>query len=169
MGTIKIILLTIIFILSIMIGMMLSSKYRNRVKELKEMKTALSIMKTKIQYTYEPIPEIFDELGQTQNKAISELFKEAKSNMQKKSVAQAWEESINNTQTSLKEEDKQVLKGLGKLLGKTDVEGQLSQISLTDQFLDTQIEKAEKEKEKNEKLYKTLGFVMGCTIVIILI
>ena len=30
-------------------------------------------------------------------------------------------------------------------------------------------EKAEKEKEKNEKLYKTLGTVVGLAIVIILI
>lgn len=32
-----------------------------------------------------------------------------------------------------------------------------------------QIEKAEKEKAKNEKLYKTLGTVIGLAIVIILI
>ena len=62
---------------------------------------------------------------------------------------------------SLNEEDKNVVKNLGKLLGKTDIEGQLSQIDLTLSFLDGQIEKAEKEKEKNEKLYKTLGVMTG--------
>ena len=166
---IKIFLLISVFFISIMIGLMMAAKFRNREKELKEMKSAISIMKTKIQYTYEPIPQIFEDLSHTDNIAISNLFQTAKMKMKTESVEESWEKSINETPTSLKEEDKVVLKGLGKLLGKTDVEGQLSQITLTTQFLDTQIEKAEKEKEKNEKLYKTLGFVIGCTIVIILI
>ena len=55
------------------------------------------------------------------------------------------------------------------MLGKTDLEGQVTQINLTCEFLDKQIEKAEEERKKNEKLYKTLGTVIGMAIVIILI
>lgn len=39
---------------------------------------------------------------------------------------------------------------------------------MTEDFLDEQIKKAEKEMNKNEKLYRTLGMVLGLTIVIIL-
>ena len=53
-------------------------------------------------------------------------------------------------------EDKEVLKGLSKLLGKTDINGQINEIKLVSNFLDTQIQIAQKEKEKNEKMYKTL-------------
>ena len=48
---------------------------------------------------------------------------------------------------------------------KTDLEGQVSEIKLVQDFLNTQIEMAEKEKQKNEKLYKTLGGVIGLAIV----
>ena len=62
---------------------------------------------------------------------------------------------------NLNKEDKDVIKGLGKLLGKTDVDGQISQLNLITEFLNTQIEQAEAEREKGEKLYKKLGVISG--------
>lgn len=53
--------------------------------------------------------------------------------------------------------------------GQTDVEGQVSQIEVTKSFIDMQIDKAEEERKKNEKLYKTLGITVGLAIVIVLI
>ena len=54
-------------------------------------------------------------------------------------------------------------------MGQTDVEGQVSEIEVTQKFLDMQIEEAEEEKKKNQKMYKTLGIVFGLVFVIILI
>ena len=63
----------------------------------------------------------------------------------------------------------QELEQTNLLLGKTDVDGQISQIEQTSEFLNNQIEKAEAERVKNEKLYKTLGIVSGAGLVILLI
>ena len=81
----------------------------------------------------------------------------------------AWNESIYNSNTNLLPKDKEVLNGLGKLLGQTDIEGQINQIKLVDDFLNIQIQEANEAKNKNEKLYRTLGMVAGLGIVIILI
>lgn len=153
---IKFISLISILILSSYVGIIISNKYKNRVIELKEMKKALNIFETKIKYTYEPVPDIFVEISGNLNKNIGEIFKTASSNMKNETAKDAWIEAINNSKNSMNKEDLEVIKGLGKLLGKTDIEGQVSQIELTDKFVDSQIEKAEKEYEKNEKLYKTL-------------
>ena len=69
----------------------------------------------------------------------------------------------------MKTEDKQTIKTLSKLLGSTDTDGQISQIEVTETFLEKQIREAEEEKQKNEKLYKKLGATIGLAIVIILI
>ena len=58
---------------------------------------------------------------------------------------------------------------LGKTLGKTDKEGQISEIELVSQFLNKQILVAEEIRNKNEKMYKTLGVTIGLTLVIIFI
>ena len=49
------------------------------------------------------------------------------------------------------------------------MEGQLNQIEMTSDFLDKQIRKAEIQKDKSEKMYRTLGMIMGMLIVIILV
>lgn len=166
---IKGILLLAILLASSYIGFLISDKYKRRVEELKEIKKGLHIFETKIRYTGEPIPEIFSELSMNLDKNIGKLFKDASHRMQEKTAKDAWQEAINNLKTSMTKEDKEVLKGLGKLLGKTDIEGQVSQIDLTSNFMDSQIEKAEKELLKNDKLYRTLGVVSGLALVIILI
>ena len=84
--------------------------------------------------------------------------------MKSLSAKLAWEKAVEESKTSMKKEDIDVVKGLGKLLGKTDLEGQVSQIELTNKFLDEQIEIAQKDYLKNEKLYKTLRRSFGLSI-----
>lgn len=58
MEILKYIILFFIFGTTSFIGILISKKYSNRVKELQEMKSALSMFESKIKFTYEPIPEI---------------------------------------------------------------------------------------------------------------
>ena len=61
------------------------------------------------------------------------------------------------------------MQNLGRLLGQTDLDGQLSEIEVVNDFLTAQLENASEERRKNEKMYRTLGLVTGLTIAIILI
>ena len=166
---IKLFILFLIFLSSLKAGKIIAKKYSNRVDNLKEMKNALNMFLTKIKFTYESVPETFNEIGNNINGDIGKIFRNASEIMKEKSAKDAWEEVVDKTGTSLTKEDKSIIKNLGRMLGKTDLEGQVSEIKLVQDFLNTQIEIAEKEKQKNEKLYKTLGGVVGLAIVIILV
>lgn len=166
---VKCIILILILGICTTIGMTISQKYKKRELELKEIKTALNMFKSKIKYTYDPIPDTFMEISENFSCNISNIFKAASIKMKEESAGEAWNNAINTTYTNMNNEDKNVLKSLSKMLGKTDLEGQLKEIELTDNFLNYQIEKAEIERQKNEKLYKTLGVVAGIGFVIILI
>lgn len=89
--------------------------------------------------------------------------------MKTQSAGEAWKNALEESKTNLKEEDIKVLKNLSKLLGKTDIDGQLSEIELIEKFIEEQITNAEEEQKKNEKLYKSLGILAGIAIAIILI
>ena len=168
MIVIKIIILLGIFILSIYIGMLISNKYTDRAEELKNIKSALNIFETKIRYTYETIPEAFKEISkQFDGKKVGELFKTAVEELKENTAGMAWKNAIEKTNLSINMEDKNVIEDLSKTLGSTDIQGQISQIELTQNFLDKQIENAEIEKSKNAKMYKTLGGIVGLMIVII--
>ena len=164
-----ILILMMILFSSSYIGILIANKYQSRVKELKEMKSFLAIFSTKIKLTYEPIPQIFEELGNKENSNISYIFKIASEKMKELSAGEAWIKSLEIQNTSLKKEDIEVLKSLSNLLGKVDLEGQVSEIELVDNFLDKQIENAEEESRKNQKMYKTLGVTVGLAMVIVLI
>ncbi len=165
----KIILLIFIIIGSSLIGILFSKKYSNREKELKEMKSALNIFSTKIKFTYETIPNIFLEISNKVGGNVGQIFARASSRMKEESAGDAWVNSFSDVQNNLLEEDIVILKNLGRLLGQTDVEGQISEIEVVNKFLETQLENAKNAKIKNEKMYRTLGIVSGLTIAIILI
>ncbi len=163
--------LTLILILSstTYIGILISKKYLNRVKDLKEMKNALNMFSTKIKFTYEPIPQTFKEISQKTKPNISNIFKNVCEKMNTGNVGKAWEEALEESNTNMTKEDIEVLKNLSNLLGKVDIEGQVNEVELVENFLDTQIELAEEEKQKYVKMYKTLGVTIGLAVVIILI
>lgn len=171
MQMIKYISLVAILFLAMYIGNLMSKKYINRVKELIQIKLALNIIKSKIKFTQVPLKEIFEQIHKnTEEVNIKEFWKNTIKELNKNlSIEEAWENAIKRTETNLNKEDLNILLDMGKLLGKTDVDGQVSNLEIASTFIDTQIEKAEIEKQKNSKLYKTLGVVSGLTIIIILI
>lgn len=166
---IKYINIGLVFAATFLIGYFTSKKYSNRVEELKELQTALNILETKIKFTYEPLSEIFMQLSEILKGKIGSIFKDMSQEIKNSSANQTINKSFETVETDLKTEDIKIIENLGKILGKTDKEGQVSQIELTSTFLKSQISKAEKEEEKNAKLYKTLGATIGLAFVIILI
>lgn len=169
MQYIKYFILFLVLISCSLIGKYLSKKYVYREKELNEMKSALNVLKSKIKFTYSPIGEIFEEISKNTSKNIAMIFSLAKEKMNRITANQAWEEAIEEANINLTKEDKQTLKTLSKLLGQTDVEGQVSQIDVTQKFLEIQMKEAHEQRQKNEKLYSKLGITIGLAIVIILV
>lgn len=166
---IKFIFLGIIFCAAMLVGLNISKRYSTRVVELKEMQRALNMFEEKIKFTYEPIPDVFEEISKTVIKSIAEIFNKSSVKMKTMSASVAWEQALDESNTKFTNEDIGIIKGLAKMLGRTDLDGQVSEIRLTEKFLDTKIEEAELERSKNNKLYKTLGATIGLAIVIVLI
>lgn len=166
---IKYINIGLVFVVTFLIGYFTSKKYSNRVEELKDLQTALNILETKIKFTYEPLSEIFLQISEMLKGKVGNVFRNMSHEIKNSSANQTINKSFETVETDLKTEDIKIIENLGKILGKTDKEGQVSQIELTSTFLKSQISKAEKEEEKNAKLYKTLGATIGLAFAIILI
>lgn len=133
------------------IGLLIAKSYQNRVVELKEFKNILNIMKTKIKFTYEPLAEIFKQISKDNESEVEKIFGQMANQITYYQAKDVWENCIQDADISIKQEDKDILKKLGKLLGQTDIEGQISEIEVIENFLDMQIENAEDErKEKSE-------------------
>lgn len=171
MYLIKFTLLTILFSTSSIIGILLSKRYSNRVVILKDMKNALNMFEVKMSFSFETIPEIFKEISLKYSGVVSKIFLTTVKliNENNMIVGEAWEKSLEINGGNLKKEDINCLKTLAKLLGRTDINGQVNQIELVNNFLERQINEAVESKNKNEKMYQKLGVIIGLVLVIVLI
>ncbi len=169
MTVIKYITLILMFFASTFLGKLIAKKYVYRNKELEEMKNSLNMLQSKIKFTYDPIPEIFEEIGNMIKGNVGQIFLNAKNNMKNDLAYIAWQNAVEETMSHFNSLDKEAIISLSKLLGQTDVEGQVSQIQVTQELLSARIENANLEKQKNEKLYSKLGVTIGLAIVITLV
>lgn len=151
------------------IGINKANYFDLRVTKLRNLKSGFNIFKTKLEFSYEPIKESFLEISKLVYKEKNNIFKSYVTNLEKDNYEDAWELSVAENSYGFSKDDIVLINGFGKLLGKTDLKGQLNEIDLADEFLNKQIFDAEENKKKNDKLYKSLGIILGIGIVIICI
>ena len=102
--------------------------FEKRVYELNKFQNALIMFKSKIEFTYEPLKIIFEDISKIIYENSQNIFLNALRN--EKNITLSWNEAINNTKSDFNEEDKEIIKMLGKMLGKTDIKGQVNEIDL---------------------------------------
>lgn len=164
----KFIISALIIYICSCLGIYKAKTYETRERELKRIKNALAFFKSKIEFTYEPIEEIFVQISKSVYLHKDNMFMRTTDYLKDLNLNDSWNKAVDEV-IDLTKEDKEILKMFGKLLGKTDKNGQISEIEISQSFIEKQIEKAEQEKSKNSKLYKSLGISLGIGIVIILI
>ncbi len=114
---IKSVILCAIFGGSALIGIMISNKYRYRTTQLREMKKALNFLEAKIEYTYEPLADIFIDISNNIKREIGSIFKVAAIKMKDISAQEAWEYSVDISQTSLNSQDLYIVKDFRQNIG----------------------------------------------------
>lgn len=163
----KFIICIFIILICSYLGLEKSKNYSKRVEELQRIKNGLNFFKSKIEFTYDPVKDILEGISNSVYQNEENIFYKAKKYMNNNNVNIAWNSAVDE-EAKISKEDKDILKMFGKLLGKTDKKGQISEIDLSLNFIEKQIQKAESEKSKNAKLYKSLGILIGFGITIIL-
>ena len=166
---VKVIMLFLVFGTISAIGVRLANGYAVRANNLKQIKKGLKLLEAKITYTYEELPDLFLEISKKIKGNVGRLFYDVGRGMELEFAGEAWEKCVDESKLNLNDEDRDLLKSLGKLLGNTDIQGQLNQIYLVNNFLDEQIKDATEARAKNEVMYKKLGVIVGLAVVIVLI
>lgn len=149
------------------LGFEKANSYQERKENLQKIKNGFNFFKSKIEFTYEPIKDILNEISGAVYFGEENIFSKTAIYLNNIDVSSAWRKAVQEDK-KLNSEDKEILIQFGKLLGKTDKKGQISEIELALNFTNVQIEKAETSQKKNDKLYKSLGIILGLGLVIIL-
>lgn len=164
----------IIIFSSGLIGILLSNKYGMRPKLLKKFRFSMQLLETEIIYGTTPLPYALQNISVKSEKPWSDFFLEISENILERkffSMEEAWNDAIKGhlDLPCLNKTDLGLIKSIGKVIGKSDIEDQKKHFNLLYAELSHHEESAENDKKKNERMYRSLGFLLGIAIYIVLI
>jgi stage III sporulation protein AB len=155
-------------------GCSISAVYKNRVKRLEELLMSLEIFKAEINYGLSLLPEVFCSIAGKVRGPIGRLFTQTEKYMKLQegySARDCWQRSLQDTigELELDQDQLVLLKKMGPIWGKGDKNDQLRQVALIQELIRQALQEAREAREKNEKMWRYLGLLGGCTIVILLL
>lgn len=170
---IKIIGAVFILIATTWTGFEAARHLSERPRQLRQLKSALQSLEAEIMYGHTPLHEASRRLAAQITKPLSWFF-EAFSNRLMSSettVKAAWEESLKEVWklTALKQGELEILKQFGETLGRHDRTSQQKHIQLAITHLEREEADACDKQIKYERMVKSLGFLSGLLLVILLI
>lgn len=155
------------------VGFELSRHLSERPKQLRMLRTALQSLEAEIMYGHTPLHEASRKLAAQLPRPISIIFERfsQKLTTMETTVKKAWEESLQEIWkiTALKKSEYEILIQFGETLGKHDRVTEQKQIILTLTHLEREESEARDRQQKYEKMMKSLGFLSGLLIVILLL
>ena len=155
-----------------MIGILLSLRLSKRVRELEASIAMIEELSLQIRYRALPVYELAGALESSKGLEPLRFIGMLNEHIEKeRNFSIAWSNAIRSCkdQTNLKEDDVKILISVGNELGKSDIDGQSSTLSLYRDMLSRSLESAIEEKHNKGKMYRNLGALIGVGIAIILI
>jgi stage III sporulation protein AB len=154
------------------IGFEIARMLSQRSKQLRQFKSALQALEAEIMFGQTPLDEAALRLSEQLKNPISLFFKKfaVKLTSNEKNVKEAWIESLKEVwgYTSLKKSEFEILAQFGENLGRHDRMTEQKQIMLTLTHLEREESDARDRQYKYERMVKSLGFLCGLLIVILL-
>jgi len=163
-----------VLVSSTFLGFVLSRDCARRPQELRELQRLFQMFENEVLYLSNLLSDAFENIAKSTDNEVGVFFRSALKNLNSWNgitASAVWEKAVkeNIKFTALNKEDEQILISFGKMLGNSDMEGQLKNIRLTISQLKMQEQKAEEIRNKSEAMYKRLGFLGGAALVLIFI
>lgn len=154
------------------LGLEASKKLSLRPKQLRQIKVALQALEAEIMFGHTALSEATRHVGKHLKPPISTLFIHFSERLKdgRFSAGEAWARSLEEvwSNTALKESELEVLQQFGETLGRHDKIQQQKQIKLTLSHLEREESEARDEYLRYGNMTKSLGFLSGILLIILL-
>lgn len=162
----------IIIFVSTFSGFELAKKYSNRTKNIRQFKFALQSLSAEIMYGHIPLSVATERIARQVEEPLCTFFNifSSKLNEGNKQVSEAWKESLNQIKkdAALQKTEYEVLVQFGETLGRHDRESQQKHIILAINHLEKEEVESKDNQQKYERMCRSLGFLAGILIVLLL-
>lgn len=162
----------LLVVICTILGIKKAKRYEIREHMLVDFITTFKSIKNDIKYMLISLPDAIERIRHTLNTDIKDVLGAISVHMMSEAdvdnVCKRIHEEINGIY-ELNSYDKEIIYQGISSLGKADAESQISIIENTVESLSNQLNEANNEKNKNFKLYRTLGTAVGLMLAIVFI
>jgi stage III sporulation protein AB len=154
-------------------GFVQALHYARRPKQIRQMIAALQRMETEIVYALTPLPEALHTLSRQTAEPLSSLFRLTSERLRSQSglaTREIWQQTVKDVwkRSSMKMPEQDIIQQLGTVLGLSDRNDQVKHLRLAVSQLQAEESDAREEQRRYEKMWKSLGLLIGALIVILM-
>jgi stage III sporulation protein AB len=155
------------------VGFDLSKKFSLRTKQIRMFIYSLQMIEAEMTYSNHSLRQIFIQVKQKTEGPVAHFYERLANHLQKPvtQFSTLWDEELSKLKqySAFNESEMNILQQFGKNMGNHTIEQQIKQIKLTTYYLQKQLDEAIEQKNKYDRTVKSLGFLIGLLIVLILI
>ena len=151
-------------------GFRMAAAQKQLVREMKHLLTALDLLTWELRYQLTPLPDLCLLVAKSVPGSIGRLFRGLYTQLQQQIAPDAgccMNAAV--AEASLSQGTKQLLRNLGRSLGRFDLEGQLQGINAVKEEAEQLLDKLEKDRDVRLRSYQTLGLCAGAALAILLL
>lgn len=161
-----------IMVATTVIGFEASRHLSDRPQQLRALRSALQSLEAEIMYGHTPLHEASRRLAAQLSKPLSSFFDSFAKKLTdtETTVKEAWVASLHEVwkATAFKKSEFEIMRQFGETLGRHDRFSQQKHIMLTLSHLEREEANAVQAQMKYEKMVKSLGFLSGLLLIILL-
>ncbi len=158
---------------STMVGFTLSRRLTERLELIREVQVFLLELENEIHYMGLPLGRALLSYSSNKSGEMAKFTKQVSELHIRRdmTIEAAWQKSLEQFRElwPIHREEWTLLMSVGEVLGKTDKAGQSAFIQMMRDKFSVQEKKAEEERARKEKLYKSLGTLGGLALVLVLV
>ena len=155
-------------------GLMSANRLRKRVEQLLNIRLALACLEKEINYLHTPLPAALSRAAQGAAEPARSLFAGISQDLQTRegiTINEAWQHNLRSLyqQTELNDQDLELLLVMAPQLGMSGGEEQVKLLTMVQEQLKVQEDRARIEEDNGCKLRVYGGFAFGATVVLLLL
>lgn len=157
----------LIFIMFVLIGFYFSGIFKRRVEIFRQTRLMIDKISTLIKYRSYNVFELCNEIKN--DDTLYEMSFVSFSDTDDVTFSELWQNGVKKWNVPIKNNERNIYFEIGRTLGTTDIDGQISSLILFDAEISKMLSDAEKEHSEKSKLVKMLGVLSGAFVSIMLI
>ena len=158
---------------SLLTGKYEAARLQERVHHLRELINILALLRSRIHYSGNPLPQIFREISFQAASPWRDIFFRHGQGMERsdRTLAENWQSALRRmeAETALKKEDIALLQPLLSGIGDLDRERSAAAVDMISGQLQGQLQEATAKREERTRMAVTLSVTAGLFIVVLLL